>query len=90
MTETGVTQKALAAACGKDQGHLSKVLSGKLPLAAKTEQSLRAWLERSGPEASDDKDDVATMVDRIAEGSAERRMQIMHLLEIVENLSQRR
>jgi len=45
MTSRGVTQAALAMACGLSQPHISKVMSGRVKLAKKTHQKLTDWLQ---------------------------------------------
>lgn len=83
----GITQARLAAACGIDQGHLSKVLSGKLKLAAKTEAALRAWLAETADGISPDDAEVRAIAERLARTPSKRRKQIMQLLHLVEQLT---
>ncbi|MBF0130058.1 MAG: hypothetical protein HQL33_08690 [Alphaproteobacteria bacterium] len=82
-----MTQAALAAACDLNQGHLSRVLARKLKLAAKTEAALRAWLARTAEEVVTADADIRGIVERLASAPSERRMQIMQLLQIVEQLT---
>lgn len=82
-----VTQKVLASACGLDQGHLSKVLAGKVKLAPKTERLLRGWLAASQNGSAVNEEEIRRLVERISKAPAERQMEIMQLLRIVERLA---
>lgn len=86
-THLGVTQACLAAACGLNQGHLSKVLSGKLKLAAKTETALRAWLLETADGIVPEDAEVHAIAERLSRTPSRRRMQIMQLLRLVEQLA---
>lgn len=82
-----MTQDALAAACGLNQGHLSKVLAGKLKLAAKTRAALHAWLISSHDGSAVNGDEIRRVIERIAQAPAGRQMEIMQLLRIVDRLA---
>lgn len=47
--ELGLSQAAVAAACGITQGHLSKIEKSKAPLVGKAKEALLAWLEGRRP-----------------------------------------
>ncbi len=82
------TQEGVAKSCGLSQPHLSKVLSNKVKLAPKTQRLLAAWLVDDKP-AEDDyaAGELGQLVERLLEGSTERRMQIMQLLRILNSLA---
>ena len=83
----GITQARLAATCGINQGHLSKVLAGKLKLAAKTEAALSAWLAETSDDVAGESTEIHDIVERLAQAPLDRRMQIMQLLRIVDRLA---
>lgn len=83
----GVTQADLAAACGMNQGHLSKVLAGKLKLATKTEAALSLWLIETTEGRRDNNKEIRDIIGRLTRAPSGRRMEIMQLLRIVDKLS---
>lgn len=87
MTELGITQMELAAACGLSQPHLSKVLSKHIKLAKKTAHNLTVWLEatETGSETSPP-DIVRSLAARLEKLRPTKRMQIMQLLKAIERL----
>lgn len=87
MRQLGLTQKGLASACNLDQGHISKVLSGKLKLADKTKTALTAWLAEKTDGETIDNSEVHEIVERLTRAPSDRRMQIMQLLRIVDRLA---
>ena len=87
MRALGIGQQALAVACGKDQGHLSKVLCRKIGMGKKTEQALRSWLEADTAETIVNGEfDLAALVARFESAAPARRMQIMQLLRLIDSL----
>ena len=89
MTRLGASQNALGMMCGLSQGHLSKVLAGKLKLAEKTETVFRKWLDETAGDMNAETDvEIRRIVDRLIRAPASRRMQILQLLRIVERLAE--
>ena len=87
MSERGMRQQAVAAACGIDQGHLSKVLKKTVPLRKRTEERLRAWVEAPDAEDHDgDVPDMQAMLERFSKAPRARRMQIMQFLHLIDRL----
>lgn len=87
MRQLDVTQSELASACGFSQPHLSKVLSGNVKLAPKTEIKLLAWLQSAGDFAETNPNDfVRSLAARLESLRPARRMQIMEMLKAVERV----
>lgn len=87
LMRSGQTQVDLAQACRLSQGHLSKVLAGKVRLAPKTEMALRTWLSKADQAATCSEDELRRAIERLASASESRRMHILQLLHIVERLT---
>ena len=88
MSAGGVSQAAVAAACGISQPHLSKVLAGRVKLAPKTRARLQTWVSDPPVRAAGrNVDALQRLVSRLAEGSPERTMQIMQLLQLIDALA---
>lgn len=88
MAALRATQEGVANSCGLSQPHLSKVLSYKIKLAQKTQRLLAAWLVDDQPaEDGGGAQELGQLVERLLEGSTERRMQIMQLLRILDALT---
>lgn len=84
-----LTQQQLAAACSVSQGHVSKVLGGKVKLTAKMRAALSAHVAHlQAPDAIEPRlQDLAR--DLLATVPAERRMHIMHILQSLLTLLRR-
>jgi transcriptional regulator with XRE-family HTH domain len=88
MAALRATQEGVAKLCGLSQPHLSKVLSKKIKLAPKTQRLLAAWLMDGKPaEEGGGAQELGQLVERLLEGSAERRMQIMQFLRLLDELT---
>jgi len=88
MLALRLTQESVAEACGLSQPHLSKVLSGKVAPGRKTKLVLESWLARTAPEASGgEAKELARIIHELLATRPERRMQIMQLLRLIQNLA---
>jgi transcriptional regulator with XRE-family HTH domain len=80
MTKDRISQRELAARLRLSQGHLSRVLRKKVPLAGATLSRLQAWASE-GPDTAEA--DVMAAARAVAGGSRRKMrtvMQLMHLL----------
>lgn len=88
MLALGLTQESVAKACNLSQPHLSKVLSGKVAPGRKTRLVLERWLA-AAPEADGrDGEELARIVQLLLAVRPERRMQIMQLLRLIQQIVQ--
>lgn len=77
------TQQQLADAIGVSQGHLSRVLGGKLPLTGKTRTGLKSWLD-GGPPAGDPRSQIHALIDRILDISPAKTGLVLSVLHAFE------
>ena len=88
MAARSMTQQALASACGLSQPHVSKVLNRQVKLRRKTRERLTVWMLRDGAvQAGSTDDELRLLLERLFAGPETRRMQIMQLLKIIEQLT---
>ena len=98
MDAEDLTQRLLAKHLGVSQGHLSKLLRGKLQRRSRVLRALEAWLTESDTPVSHDSDAdekaLLTAARRVAKGSSREAMHLMtdlmRLLERLRRLSRRR
>lgn len=87
MAQLDITQSELALACGLSQPHLSKVLSGLVNLAPKTERKLSIWLQSAGDAVEAAPNEIVrSLAARLEKLRPAKRMQIMELLKAVERV----
>jgi hypothetical protein len=87
MRRDGATQVEVAAACELSQPHISKVLSQRVKLAAKTAHRLTAWLGTDTINCHGSAENVIrSIADQLERLRPNRRMQLMQLLKAVERL----
>ena len=87
MKVLSLTQSDLGEACRITQPHLSKVLSGKIKLAKKTEARLRAWLDRTNDNGIV-RGTARAFVIRLERLRPDRHGQVIELLRAIERLLQ--
>lgn len=87
MAQLSATQEEVAWASGITQPHLSKILSFKVTLGHKARSGLSGWLSLASGPAPDGADaQLAAKVARLERLAPHKRMQVMHLLDIVERM----
>jgi predicted transcriptional regulator len=87
MRQLDITQSELASACDLSQPHISKVLSGNVNLASKTEGKLSVWLQSAGDTTQATPNEIVrSLAARLERLRPAKRMQIMELLKAVERV----
>lgn len=77
-----IGQKQLEAETGLSQGHLSKILSKKVPLTEKSRAALEKWLAANSRESRD----VTELVAALRGVSGDRRATIMQIMQLLAQL----
>ncbi|MGU3420796.1 helix-turn-helix domain-containing protein [Methylobacterium sp. D54C] len=88
MDALGLSQAAVANACGLSQPHLSKVLARRVKLAPKTRAAIRRWLGRPSPsDVPSEPGEWEELIERLRSRPTARLMQIMQILRLLDRLS---
>jgi transcriptional regulator with XRE-family HTH domain len=80
LRSTRTRQRELAAFCGVTQGHVSKVLSRKVPPSSGLETDLADWLVKANSAAAPAGLELEEAMRRLRNAPEEHRMHILHIL----------
>lgn len=80
LRSTRTRQRELAEFCRVTQGHVSKVLSRKVPPSAGLEADLADWLVKADSTATASGSELEEAMSRLRNAPEEHRMHILHIL----------
>jgi transcriptional regulator with XRE-family HTH domain len=77
---TRIRQRELADFCRVTQGHVSKVLSRKVPPSPRLEADLKDWLVKVNGTGAPASSDLEEAMSRLRNAPDDQRMHILHIL----------